>query len=434
MGPLFRKYPLSRVLPALAVATVAFALAPLEDASAAVRYTFQRLHSFSCIYCNVSTGVVVSGLLRDSSGNLYGTAEFGGTNECGNQFGSFGCGMVFELIPNSDFTRYSGHLIHNFGSSGDGALPTGELVMDVDGNLYGTAFYGANSAGLIYKLTKGSTHWTETILHEFCSCGDGTYPDGGLAYQGEESGALWDGKEPLFGVTDAGGVGQGNVFEATPGSTWSVQNIHSFKESGYPNPVVVDASGNVYGTNQQGGTYGEGLMYRLAAGTWKEATLKNFCAETNCTDGSLPVGKLVVDASGNLFGATSQGGSNNVNYNGGGGVAFERPAGGSYQVLYNFCSVVVGSFCTDGQYPGAGLLVDGSGNLFGITSEGGKANEGLVFELDPRGAETVIHSFNRTLNGYLPGAPLVLDSQGDLFGTTDGGGTNDAGIAFVLKP
>jgi uncharacterized repeat protein (TIGR03803 family) len=422
-----------RYVPTIAVVLLLVALPGVASA-----YTQQTLHSF-CALANCADGEVPNGLLGDASGNLYGTTYYGG---------KYGAGVVFKLVPNQDKSSYTEHIIHTFcrmANCPDGALPMGDLIMDGGGNVYGTASGGGRfGVGAIFKMKPGANGWTYAVLHSFCkeiNCTDGSAPTAGLSYQGQTTGALWNGSSPLFGVAFLGGSNNnGVVYELTTnGTSWTYKVIHTFKSSGQPQPVLTDTGGNLFGTTAIGGAYGGGLLYRLAAGTWKETTLHNFCEFDSCSDGTGPQGKLIIDAAGDIFGVTPMGGEVvNCGDELGCGLVFERPAGGGYEVIYVFCSL---ANCTDGANPYGGLTMDSSGNLFGTTFNGGVIfyNAGVVFKLGSDGAESVLYQFcpngGSCTDGQAPDTQLILDSQGDLFGTTHFGGANgDYGTVFVLKP
>lgn len=427
--------PYKRTLPLTLVAAVLLLVALPGSASA---YTQQTLHSF-CALANCTDGEVPNGLLEDTSGNLYGTTYYGG---------KYGEGVVFKLVPNQDKSSYTEHIIHNFcrkTNCPDGALPVSDLIMDVGGNLYGTASEGGRSNdGVIFKMTPGANGWTYAVLHSFCkeiNCTDGSTPTAGLSYQGQTSGALWNGSSPLFGVAFLGGSNNnGVVYELTTnGTSWTYKVIHTFKSSGQPQPVLTDTGGNLFGATAVGGAYGGGLLYKLAAGTWKETTLHNFCEFDSCSDGTGPQGKLIIDAAGDLFGVTPEGGEVvNCFDQLGCGLVYEHPAGGGYEVIYWFCSL---ANCADGANPYGGLTMDGTGNLFGTTYNGGAVfyNAGVVFRITSGSAESVLYQFclngGSCTDGQAPDTQLILDGQGDLFGTTHLGGTNgNYGTVFVLKP
>ncbi|HEY1613780.1 MAG TPA: choice-of-anchor tandem repeat GloVer-containing protein [Rhizomicrobium sp.] len=420
-------------------------LIALVSAASASAATLATLHAF-CSFTNCNDGRNPSGgLLRDASGNLYGTAEGEGAHgDVSNG------GTVFELVPNGTTGKYKDYVLHAFCAQtncADGNQPDESgVIMDVDGNLYGVTFFGGKfNHGGVFKLTHGTNGWGLKVLHNFCGttgCPDGDGPGTGLSYAGQASGALWDKVSPLFGVTVNGGShNHGTVFELTQNGThWIETVVHSFDTSADPAGLLVTTAGDIYGTAVTGGKYGGGLMYTLANRTWKETVLHNFCNVTNCTDGRFPEGHLVMDGSGDLFGVTAFGGTNTTvcNQSTGCGVAFEYAAGGTFSVLYNFCSLAA---CSDGTGPDGGLTLDGSGTLFGVTLVGGAANMGTVYNLKPNGgswAESVLYSFCQLANckdGAEPTDQLILDSSGDIFGDAySGGNSTGPGTVFELKP
>jgi uncharacterized repeat protein (TIGR03803 family) len=436
--PIFR-----RVL--VAVATLLFALAPPGRASA---YTLKTLHSF-CSWATCADGEypTTANMVMDQSGNLYGAALNGG------KYGSSSDGgTVFRLAPNPGTGKWKEAVLKNFckkTNCTDGDSPIGELIMDTGGGLYGTTdIGGTNGLGAVFKLTHVANGWVYKVLASFNHSG-GAIPVSGLAYSGQASGALYDGTSPLFGVAYQGGAHDfGTAYELTTadGSHWSLIDIHDFDGGRDPVGLVADLGGNLFGTTQFGGKYGQGELYRLSKsnGVWKATVLHNFCKSANCTDGAQGAGRLLIDTSDNLFGETSFGGANGgTTCSGGGppgcGLVFERTAGGAYKVLYNFCSVPPD--CADGAQPHlSGLTMDPSGSLFGVTLAGGNQH-GVAFELSPVNDtwnESVLHTFCQTdcADGFSPEGELLLDSSGNLFGATagEGSGAGNAGTVFELKP
>jgi uncharacterized repeat protein (TIGR03803 family) len=234
-------------------------------------------------------------LLADTSGNLSGTTEAGGTN---------GRGTVFKLTPSG--TSWTETVLYAFGSfAGDGAYPYASLLADASGNLYGTTFSGGtNGLGTVFKLTPSGTSWTETVLHSFgSSAGDGHAPYAGL---------IADASGNLCGTTLYGGAnGLGTVFKLTPsGTSWTETLLHTFSGSdgGYPwASLIADASGNLYSTTEAGGANGFGTVFKLTP-SGAETVLHSFTG----SDGSVPYGGLIADASGNLYGVTYWGGANGL--------------------------------------------------------------------------------------------------------------------------
>jgi uncharacterized repeat protein (TIGR03803 family) len=256
-------------------------------------WTDQVLFSFN----NVSDGFQPhAGLVRDSAGNLYGTASSGGTADED--------GVVFELTPNGGtWTEIVLHTFHKDGT--DGSQPWANLIFDGSGNLYGTTVQGGkNSGGTVFELSPGAGGaWTETILHNFPANGtDGSSPYGALVF---------DSAGNLYGTTAAGGAGgYGTVFELKrAGGNWLEKVLHRFNENGvdgtFPETALVfDAAGNLYGTTVSGGTFVNngfwGTVFELApqpGGAWREKVLHSFGAGS---DGRYPQAPVVLDTSGNL--------------------------------------------------------------------------------------------------------------------------------------
>lgn len=341
----------------------------------------QVLHSFTE---NGTDGYEpLSGVIRDSAGNLYGTTHYGGPGLCNqNQFAET-CGTVFELKPNSG-GGWTEEILHNFDNPGDGFGPVGGLILDASGNLYGTTSSGGAYSyyGTVFELSpQPDGSWMETILHSFnFNNVDGWNPGSGL---------IFDAQGNLYGTTYAGGANDaGTVYELTPtaGGAWTEQMLHSFADDGHDgyNPdagLVFDAAGNLYGATIFGGptrSSGVGTIFELSPqgdGSWTETIIHNF-NNGNEAGGGEPIGSLMIDALGNLYGTASAGGSHK------GGTVFELSpkAGGGWtdKLLHNFSENG-----KDGYAPEAGLVFDSSGNLYGTTEAGGAANGGTVFEITP---------------------------------------------------
>ena len=282
---------------------------------------------------------------------------------------------------------------------------------------------------------------TESVLYSFCSqsnCTDGSTPYAGLVF---------DQRGNLYGTTDYGGAnGSGVVFELSPAGEETV--LHSFCTqtncTDGAEPVaglVIDQSGNLYGTTYYGGRVdsssclsgrtGCGVVFKVTP-EGEETVLHSFCAENNCTDGELPLAGLVFDQKGNLYGTTDAGGAHGY------GVVFRLTSEGKQTVLYSFCARG-GSSCTDGRHPSAGLVLDRRGNLYGTTEYGGLYGSGVVFKLTLEGKQTVLYSFcghnpPYCTDGANPMAAVVLDQKGNLYGTTYFGGTYGFGLVFKLSP
>ncbi len=345
--------------------------------------------------------------------------------------------MGFVLSVSITTAAAQESIIYSFVYGGsDGLVPAAGLVSDAKGNLYGTtASGGTYGDGTVYELSPSGTSWTEKILYSFGAVsGDGITAKGGL---------IFDAKGNLYGVTANGGTGTcvlgcGTVFELTPsGGAWTEKVLYSFQNdtTDGANPLrenlVFDARGNLYGTTNAGGASGFGTVFELVAGTggtWTEKVLYSF--QNNSADGINPVAGVVFDAAGNLYGETTQGGAK------GDGTVFELAAGSgtwSYKVVHTFAGI-------DGAQPQGGLLLDAEGNFFGTTYSGGNytdENQGTVFELSPIGGgwvEQVLYNFTVAPDGYYPACSLVFDAAGNLYGTTTKGGSgNGTGTVFVLN-
>jgi len=314
---------------------------------------------------NLRNGIYPSStLIFDAQGNLYGTTNGGGkhTVSC---FAP--CGTVFKITP-----RGRGKLAYAFVGSPDGQNPLGGLIIDTQGNLYGTTTLGGvTNAGAVFKLTSSGV---ETVLHSFIGS-DGVNPAGNLAM---------DASGNLYGTTQQGGAhGYGVVFELTPDGTEATLYNFAGTDGAYPNGLIFDAQDNLYGTTSAGGTFGSGTVFKLTP-QGVETVLYNFAGYP--TDGASPTAGLVMDEQGNLFGTTAVGGVWACENNFGCGTVFKIAADGTETVLHNFCS---NQGCTDGQNPAGGLVLDAQGNLYGSTFYGGQQTCdpprgcGVVFKLAP---------------------------------------------------
>ena len=314
----------------------------------------------------------VGGLARDSSGNLYGTTGWGGPNVCTDGYNTATCGTAFELSPDG-LGGWSEKIIYSF-SQKEGWFPT-SLIIDAAGNLDGTTRYTAklNSAtGTVFELQRNGEEWTHTVLHTFGEGEDGALPVGPL---------LFDKAGNLYGATTLGNAnGYGTVFKLTnTGSGWKEGIVFNFPQaSGGSEPnggLIFDSAGNLYGTTYVGGTTGCGVAFELTpsnGGSWKQTVLHTFqCNQNNYL---FPEAGLVLDQSGNLYGTTGFGGSANW------GTLFKLKPSGNGAWTYSVIHTFVGS-PGDGVEPNSGLLLDSKGNLYGTTSGGGAGGGGTLFEI-----------------------------------------------------
>jgi len=309
--------------------------------------------------------------------------------------GAYGLGTVFKITGAGTET-----ILHSFGASAtDGQTPRARVTLDSAGNVYGATLKGgANQIGTVFKI---DTAGTETILYSFgARANDGMDPSSGL---------IIDSTGNLYGTTSVGGSGgSGTVYKIDPAGTETI--LYSFgignTDGAIPGDLIRDSAGNLYGTTAQGGAYFEGTVFKISAvGT--ETILHSF--GVSATDGLVPSAGLNRDSAGNLYGTTSRGGANIS------GTVFKVDTSGSETILYDF-----GASPTDGKFPGPnmGLIMDSSGSLYGTTAN-------TVFKISVAGAESTLHSFVAdATDGLSPFAGLIVDSTGNLYGTTVNGGAN----------
>ena len=331
-------------------------------------------------------------------------------------------------------------VLFGFGSSTNvtyGDYPTSNLTFDSAGNLYSTTSGGGTNPdayGTVFELTPSSGgSWTPKVLADFgVSSG---HPNGGV---------IFDGAGNLYGVTAGGGAYSGGVaFELMPqaGGGWTQKWLHQFGQgTDGINPVgnlIFDSAGNLYGATVQGGTYGQGTVFELipqVGGLWTEKVLHNF--SNTGPDGGSPEAGVILDSAGNLYGTTLSGGINRNHTEGSySGTVFElTPTGGEWneKILYSFPA---GRY--DAAGPFASLVFDSAGNLYGTTSSGGQYfSRGTVFELSRSAGgawtETILHSFGRdSSEGAGPYGNLIMDNTGSLYGTTSQGGKYGCLCSFI---
>jgi uncharacterized repeat protein (TIGR03803 family) len=405
---------------------------------AAAAYTDTTLYTF-CSQKHCPDGSYSEDIAMDQAGNLYGTT-FGGGN--GVTRGALGLGVAWEyVIATSQYqVIYTFCSQNNQTNCSDGSSPgLVKLVIDTAGNLYGTTIGGGNNkAGVVFELIRSGGSWSENILYSFCSshdCQDGGVPEAGLTYAGAAAGQPYDGMSPLYGTTFVGGKrNYGVVFALSPNSgTWTESVLHSFCKPGCGDgaspktPLYLDGSGNLYGTTEFGGQYKKGAVFEVSpnGSGYSESVLYNFCGQPKCADGEEPSAGVIGDTEGNLYG-TADGGDKAQD-----GVIFElSPDGAQWQ--YNVLADFTGK---NGTGP-TNLILDAEGNLFGTASYGGKKDGGTVFEFN--GAIETLYSFcsqHSCRDGKNPISGVVEDAAGDLFGTTLGLGSGEKkGVLFELTP
>jgi uncharacterized repeat protein (TIGR03803 family) len=318
----------------------------------------------------------------------------------------------------------------------DGWLPEAGLITDAAGDLFGTTLQGGVYAdGAVFELVNnggGSYASTPTELIRLTSGGSngtgGTNPVGGL---------IADAAGNLFGTTSKGGAlgNGGTLFEipyingsysGTPIILVSFDNVHLNSTQGVTpdSGLIVDAAGDLFGTTLQGGATGDGTVFELPFVNGSYPSTPTTLVSFNVADGSFPQAGLIADAKGDFFGTTPQGGASNA------GTVFEIPSfGGGIITLVSFTP-------TNGPGAAAGLIMDAAGDLFGTTYAGGANSYGTVFEIAKTSTgyastPTTLVSFDGT-NGATPEAGLIIDAAGNLFGTTSGGGTYNEGTVFEI--
>jgi uncharacterized repeat protein (TIGR03803 family) len=350
-----------------------------------------------------------SRLTSDGAGNFYGTAYEGGV----------GAGTVFELSPNSS-GGWNETVLHSF-SGGlnigpDGAGPSGPVIFDSVGNLYGTTRFGGTdyfycSYGTVFELNPVGASWTETIpFSESCTQPDGIAPMNGL---------IIDRAGNLYGTTLENGQISGTVFELSPsGGGWTQRVIYKAPTS---SGLTMDAAGNIYGATSS-------TVFELSPngnGGWNPTIIHTFAGYPY--DGTIAEGTPVHDQFGNLYGTTYEGGV----YNHGTVYVLSPGQNGEWteKILYSFPGG------KNGANPTAGIVFDAAGNIYGTTSLGGSNGHGTVFELVALGSshyqQTVLWTFNGT-DGEDPLGSLILDKASNLYGTTNSGGTSNAGVVFEV--
>ncbi len=402
------------LLVALAVLTTAGVLCQAQS-------NFTVIHNFTGA---ADGSQPVSTPTLDRAGNLYGTTHAGGTNGCINS--GPGCGTVYRLTHGNGSWTF--HPLYSFTGGSDGGNPVAGVTIGPDGTLFGVTGMVDVNLGTLFRLQPPRNAcrtalcpWTDTILHYFGGGSDGANPTGNVVF---------DSQGNLYGTTTAGGTYQhGMVYKATrSGSTWNLNPLYSFGASGNDGSdplsgLVLDGAGNIYGTTYAGGLYGYGTVFELSPSQegWIETILYSFTGES---DGIYPAAGLVFDPAGNLYGATSegrpgeaatifelspQGGGWNfatiytlpgfgpqstlaidsagnlygtVPYGGSSdwGNVFElSPAGGGwiYIDLYDFTGG------NDGSNPLGGVVVTSSGGyLYGTTAGGGTNGDGVIYQIN----------------------------------------------------
>ena len=359
-----------RGLAQVITASFVFAFAAMNPSAYAQAGNYHVIYKF--------TGTSSSGFTPDSSGNFYGV----------DQSGKYG--TVYELTPSGG--GWKRNVIFAFPGGAGGYSPSGALIFDHSGNLYGTtASGGTYGGGTVYELSPSSSGgWTQEILYAFTGGSDGETP---------EQGVIFDSAGNLYGTTFEGGIESGVVFELSPpvsGTAWNQTVLHTFNYS---------------------------------------------------TDGASPIGQLTFDSSGNLYGVTAVGGVISKCYSDGCGVVYKLSliSGVWNETLLHVFQPGTGNdaYGPGGGTPQGGISFDGPGTLYGVAAYGGANGYGVVYKLlrESSGAwkEAVVYNFAGGAEGYTPLEPLTLTTAGDLLGTTYQGGNSgchglSCGVLYEIKP
>ncbi len=376
----------------LAFALAAIIALALSAVRPAVAQTETVLHSFS----GEDGSLPGPRLTMDSAGNLYGSTV-----------GNDGYpGTIFKLPPKGQL-----QVLYQL-TDNSRLFTTGKLVL-INGVLFGVDQTGGESGnGSIFRLTQSGVF---TVLYSFTGGSDGAFPNG----------VITDGRGNFYGTTNKGGAfGQGTVYEFTPGH--GVTALYTFtggSDGGesFDAALYRDPQGNLYGTTMfDGGFISLGVVFKVTPqGT--ETVLHTFEGDS---DGGSPKGSLISDGKGNLYGTTTLGKDSK-----GGGTVFKITTAGVLTELYTFSA----SDLSAGYDPNAGLAMDTQGDLFGTTFSGGSSNDGVVFEINAEDVESVLHNFTGgDSDGSYPYSGVIINSQGDLFGTTGFGGAFDQGTVFEV--
>ncbi len=387
--------------------------------------TLAALYSFSATtgsypgpYINHDGANPQTALIQAKNGSLYGTTHSGGAN---------GSGTIFNLTTGGALTSlYSfGALSGTLGTDLDGAYPNA-LLQAKDGNFYGTCpLGGANGSGTVFKITATGAF---TALHTFSALNNGYY--GANAEGGIPFAALIQARDGnLYGTTSAGGAnGTGGVFKITTSGKLTL--LHAFSalsnntnaDGATPHAGLIQAKdGNLYGTTSEGGAHGTGVVFKITT-TGTFTLLYNFGSNPN--DGAYPQAALIQASDGNLYGTTSEGGTN------GSGVVFKITTAGTLTSLYRF-----GSNPYDGYAPDAGLIQAKDGNLYGTCRFGGIYGNGTVFNVTLNAVFTSLYNFRRTRNNLDGEQPdrLIQAGDGNLYGACTYGGVNGSGTIFQFS-
>jgi uncharacterized repeat protein (TIGR03803 family) len=356
---------------------------------------------------------------------------------------SYGCALAIVVLLAIAVTRSAQaqtfSVIHTFAGGQDGASPRAGLTIDAGGNLYGTTYSGgAGGNGTVYKLTRTGSSWILNPVYSFAGGNDGAGPFGGMVFGPNGS---------IYGTTRSGGGGSGcqvydytgcgtifdlaippNAICGTAPCPLTENVLYRFSggsDGAHPaqGDLNFDRAGNIYGATYQGGSSGCGTVFKLtrSGSGWTEGVLYAF---TGAIDGCF-AHAVTFDQVGNLYGTAITAGAHGL------GTVFQLSPSGSGWVENTLYSFQGG---TDGQEPVAGVIFDGSGNMYGSTVHHGQGGGGTVFELTPSGGGWTFSTiYGLSGSGSGPQATL-MDQAGSLYGTTFSDGAHGLGSVFKLTP
>jgi uncharacterized repeat protein (TIGR03803 family) len=392
----------------------------MPSANAATTYTV--LHNFGDNSVVNDGTYSYSALVQGQNGSFYGTTAFGG---------AYGEGTIYEITSQGAVT-----ILHSFQGT-DGSFPETPLTVGGDGNLYGTTSSGgASSSGVFYQLTPTGTF---ALLHSFgATAGDGSVPLGAL---------MLDIDGNFYTTTESGGAyGDGVVCQISLGG--NVNILHSFGSPSVINDgmdpeagLVAGTDGNLYGTTAAGGAEGDGTVFRIST-AGAILILHSFGDGTVPEDGLIPKSGLIEGTNGYYYGTTSAGGSteqpgavtisNKVTTpaSGGDGTVYQISSTGQESILHSFGD---GTVTNDGQDPEAVLYQASDGNFYSTTVTGGASSEGTIYQITPSGFVTIFHSFGSNKDGAYPAQGLVQASDGNFYGTTSAGGSAGVGSVYNIN-
>jgi len=399
-----------------------FLVAILLIAVVASAATTQVIYSFSG---DVDGQYPDTDLVIDSAGKIYGTAVQGGLHNAG---------AVFQLSPSGN--TWAQTTLYSFKGGLDGGQPYKGVTLGPDGNIYGTAVIGGTGGaceegcGVIFKLVKSGGSWKESVLYNFTGGADGAGPGAGLTF---------DQAGNIYGMTAVGGdnaLGVIYQLHLQKNGKWKFAVIHSFTGGkdgggGSAGRMILDAAGNFFGTVTAGGAHGDGIVFKLTrnkSGAWKFKTLYAFKGEP---DGAFPYSGLVMDATGNLYGTTYYDGEDEL------GTVYQLTRGQDGKWTEKSLHSFTGG--SDGGQSTATPVFDKAGNLYGSTSIGGDpvCNCGVIFKLTPNGntwKESIPHRFTGIPDAGVAYNGMVRDAAGNLYGATVHGGNHNAGAIYKVTP